>query len=91
MTPHDDYRPRYIVQHDAPRDERQDDQGVRDVADVNGGYVQQCCVIHIGGIDSASSKISASQEIHDTSLEIGECEVRFLLEGRREVGHGQVL
>ena len=66
-----------------------------DGGDVEEGWIAKGWVIDAdasGGvdIDSASGKISASQEIHDTSIEIGEGEVRFLLERRREVGYGQV-
>ena len=86
------------MQHDAARDEGQDDQGVRDVADVDGGdveegWVAKGWVIDADAsrgvdVDSASGKISASQEIYNASIKIGKGKVGFLLEGRREVGHG---
>ena len=66
-----------------------------DGGDVEEGWVAKGWVIDAdssGGvdIDSASGKISASQEIYNASIEISECEVRFLLERRWEVGYGQV-
>ena len=64
-----------------------------DGGDVEEGWIAKGWVIDAdasGGvdIDSASRMISASQEIYNASLEIGECEVRFLLERRWEVRNG---